>query len=1090
MATPFIVYKASAGAGKTYTLVKEYLKMAFSLGEDRLDEGFRSILAITFTKKATAEMKDRILNDLDKIARKPAVPHSGGIAADVLDALNDDGMAVSGEQLQRMAGELRNLILHRYSDLSVSTIDSFMHRIVRTFAHDLGQPANFEVTTEQQKLLEEAVASIMSKAGTAGNEDLTDVLKTFADSRMEDGKGYRLDYEIENLGKQLFREDADERLGQLATLELKDFKTIRQHLVAEKKKMEAAMRAKGSEMLAMLNAAGLDVDTAAGKSRGYYNYYVKMSNGKMEEASKSVVDAFENGAFTVAKCPPALAASVDAMRPQLVAKYEEISQLMDDAIRRCNTCDILCRDIYSLAVLNMLDKEMHHYSHDNDIVHMSDFNKVINAVVEDEENPAPFVYERLGNRYRHLLIDEFQDTSVMQWHNLVPLVENGVSQGMESLVVGDGKQSIYRFRQGDVQQFVRLPHVDGMKHHGQSLSMPGNYIVKNIEYNRRSAEAIVTFNNELFSFLAREVYVDNPMVQSIYIGRDNNGDLLPELHEELRQKKHKKIKGHVEVNFVAKADADEAGFQDVNEAIYDGIMRTIQRLKQRCGYAYKDMVILTRTNAEIAEIGRYMMQHSDVPQTSTESFYLVESHAVMAVIAALRLLHNQADRTAEADLAYRLAALGIDGGQWSAQTDQWADMMVRQVNDSAVKQLNLAYLASLDLYDCCEEIVRELKLDGIDTLYVSSLLNYVANFTAHHRQDVGEFLQWFEESNRDSGDMRRRLSSSTPEEIDAVQLMTIHKAKGLGRPVVLCLLPAKNKRSSKLWVDVPPVLTEGDGPSLPTAFVELSDRKSIFDDVRRNDVMMSEVDSLNMLYVALTRATEQLYLFCPDPTDIKTKSQKELDERLAADRRYPAMLYRFVNEKGYDCGDELFVHPVDEEEERPKKQTTVRRLSYADWTERVLIASPSEGALTPLQAEKIRFGNYAHDLLAGVRHSGEVEEAIARFAATSMATDDEMHRLADLARRAVNDPSARRFFDPAYEVKNECEIAIDGHRERPDRVVFTPDETWVVDFKTGEHLDSYSEQVQRYCTALRQMGYPNVSGWLLYLEPNVEVEAV
>ncbi len=1096
VSNPFIIYKASAGAGKTYALVREYLKMAFSLGEKRLDEGFRSILAITFTKKATGEMKERILNDLAIMAKEPAVPGAGGIAADVLDGLNAEGVATTPEQLQRMAEKLRSAILHNYTDLSVSTIDSFMHRIVRTFAHDLGQPANFEVTTEQQKILDEAVVNIISRAGTERYEDLSAVLQAFADSRMEEGKGFNLESEIKMLGKQLFNEDAGDHLQQLSTLDLKDFVTIRNDLVAEKRRVEAQVQAKGKEMIALLQAAGLTAETANGKSRGYYGFFDKMANGefangKVDEVQKSVVNAFEDDKLTATKCPADLVASVDAMKPRLMAKYEEVKALLADAGPRKNTCDLLLRNIYSMALLNLLDKEMRTYAHDNDMVHLSDFNKMINAVVEDEENPAPFVFERLGNRYSHMLIDEFQDTSIMQWHNLVPLVENGVSQGMESLVVGDGKQSIYRFRQGDVRQFVRLPFVDGMKHHGKVLSMPGNYRIENIKHNRRSASAIVNFNNALFNYLAREVYgadvatgqEANAMVQSIYIGRDANGDLKPEPDQELRQELYKKENGHVEVNFVAKADAEEGGFESVEDAIYDGVLRTIQRLKEKCGYSYKDIVVLARTNAQLAAIGRYLMQHSDVPQTSTESFYLVESHAVMAVIAVLRLMHNAADRTAEADLAFRLAALGIDGGRWAAVTDQWAAEPKKVDSARLPEGLNLNYLAALDLYDCCEEIVRVLKLDGIDTLYMSSLLNYVADFASHHRQDVGDFLKWFDDKNK-GGESRKKLSASSSEEVDAVQLMTIHKAKGLGKPVVICPLFFETVHSPKVWVDVPSSLASAKGPTLPTAFVGLPDKKTYFDDVRKQEVMMNEVDELNMLYVALTRPTEQLYIFCPDPSDIKNPKARDL--------RYPTLLYNFVNAKGYESGDALFVHQEKGggAEEKPKRQEHVRKLSYTDWTDRVLIASPSEDALTPLQESKIRFGNYAHDLLADVCHAGEVEDAIKRFAAKGQANDDEMARLADMARRAVSDEATRRFFDPAYEVKNECELVRDGRRERPDRVVITPQETWVVDFKTGEHLDSYSDQVRRYCEALRDMGYPNVSGWLLYLEPEVEVVAV
>ena len=1069
MATrPFIVYKASAGSGKTYALAKEYLKMAFSLGPGRLDEGFRSILAITFTKKATGEMKDRILDDLEKIARKPAVPHSGGIAADVLDALNDDGIATTPEQLQEMAARLRSTILHHYSDLSVSTIDSFMHRIVRTFAHDMGQPMNFDVMLDEDKIVDEAVALLLSLIGTEGEEELTDMMKSYAESNMEEGGSYRIERSIKELAKLLFDEDTGKSLKQLSALDFASYKAIRQGYAKEAREHESDIRRLAAEMLRELDSIGLDSSMALRGKNGYYGYLCRLAVaddvGKMP--GKSTVQAFEEGQLTGKKCPAGIAAAAEAALPRLKRLYDGMMR----GIVYYNTCNVLKKQLYSTALLNRLDKLIRQYSHENEIIHLSEFNKMINAVVEDEDNPAPFIFERLGNRYRHFLVDEFQDTSIMQWHNLVPLLENGVSQRHESLVVGDGKQSIYRFRQGDVQQFLRLPHVDGMKHHGKTLSLPGNHVVKELKENRRSGEAIVKFNNEFFSYLARYVYSDNPLVQSIYIGHDAEGGLLPERQEELRQLPYKKYKGHVEVDIVSKDDAAEGGFESVDDAIFDGVLRTIRHLVEHCGYRYKDIVVLARNNAELATIGNYLSAHSDIPQTSTESFYLSESHAVMAVIAVLRLLRNGADRCAEADLHFRLASLGIDGGRWAEVCERWANGV-----SSLPPGLDMPYLASLDIYDCCEEIVRMLHLDGIDTLYVASLLDRVAGFAAKHRQDVGDFLEWFDE--------QKSLSAASSEEADAVQMLSIHKSKGLGKPVVICTLWAERSHAPRLWVDVPDGMKRGDSPSLPTARVELpSEKSTLFDAQFNHETMLNDVDELNALYVALTRPKEQLFIFCPDPADRSTAK--------AHDRSFPTLLSLFVDNRGYDRGDEDFRHLEDEDDKAPKPQRRITHISHPDWTGRVLIASPSEKAITPLQEGKIRFGIYAHDLLAGVRHADDVEAAIERFRATGQATDEEMHRLAELARRVVGDEAARRFFAPGHKVKNECELVTDGRRVRPDRVVFTPDETWVVDFKTGEHLDGYRKQVNDYCRALREMGCPNVSGWLLYLQPDVAVEKV
>lgn len=1073
METPFVIYKASAGAGKTYTLVKEYLMMVFAGGEELLASGFRSVLAITFTNKAAAEMKDRIMHELDVMAAAPVDPDGDGMGPDILRTLRLTGgrwKDADGKRLSRMAAQLRSLMLHHYSDLSVSTIDSFMHRIVRTFAHDLGQPMNFEVKVDQQEMIEQAVAQLMSLAGTEGQEELTEVLRAFAESEMEDNRNYNIERQMADLAEQLFREDIGSHLQRLERLSPADFKAIHGRYMGLLRAAEASLAQVGTDMLATLHAAGLTEETAPYGMSGYYGFVSRLAEGAVTEPSTRTVAAFEEGRLTAAKAPAALKVAAEAALPRLQELYRQLPPLMV----RCNTCRAVLKNLYSVALLGLLDSQMRRYSHDNEVVHLSDFNRLINKVVEDEENPAPFIFERLGNRYRHFLIDEFQDTSVMQWHNLVPLIENGVSQGYRSLVVGDGKQSIYRFRQGDVEQFIRLPRVEGMRHHGRSLALQGNFDVENLESNHRSGKAIVDFNNRFFSYLARELYADNPKVQEIYLGHGADGAVVPEGSEELRQRPAKHYEGYVKVEFVSEAQAKEEGFERVKEAIYERVLQTINMLVQERGYAYKDIVVLTRSNAELGQVSSYLSRHSSVPQTSTESFYLTESHAVMAIIATLRVLHDRTDRVAVADLLHRLAALGmIDGETLAASVDSF--LSDGKPQGMPALPVNLDYLASFDLYGCCEEIVRQLHLDGIDTSYVASLLNRVAAFTATHRQNVGDFLEWF--------DAQKNLSAAASEELNAVQLLTIHKSKGLGKPVIICPLGYGSSHAAELWVDADGDVLCADGgdgkvPALPTAYVSLSaDVPTNFEPQRQREQTMSEVDDLNILYVAFTRPKEQLYVFSPDPGDIKKRRQRDL--------RYPALLYSFAPE-GVSEGDPQF-HSIGSDDGQKKEVAEVRQLSFSDWTSKVRIASPSEKAATALLESKIRFGIYAHDLLAGVAHAADVDAAVARFAATQTVDSEEMAALSELAHRVVSHPDTARFFDPALRVSNECELVTDGKRLRPDRVVFVPDATWVIDFKTGVPLSEHGDQVAEYCRALEAMGYPSVSGYIVYLMPDISV---
>ena len=419
---------------------------------------------------------------------------------------------------------------------------------------------------------------------------------------------------------------------------------------------------------------------------------------------------------------------------------------------------------------------------------------------------------------------------------------------------------------------------------------------------------------------------------------------------------------------------------------------------------------------------------------------------------------------------------------WASAALNSADQtsLRKQVLAEAGIRLDLDYLSALGLYDCCEEIVRCLRIDGLDTPYVASLLDKVASFTSAYRHSVADFLEWF--------DSKDKLAVSSAEGVDAVQMLTIHKAKGLGKPVVICPLAAVSDHPAEMWVslnadsgfarlrnDLP-----GGTPELPTAYVSLNGTDStLFDPVRDQERLMAEVDDLNVLYVAFTRPMERLYVFSPDHGDLKKPKPDDV--------RYPALLHYFCPQ-GWQSGDETFVHTarsgIDGE---LKPVVRLERISFPDWTERVRVASPAEKALTRLAEDKVRFGTYVHDLLSRVAAPGDVEAAVATFAAEMDLDQSEADRVSALAREVVEHPATARFFNSGGTVKNECELIAGGRLMRPDRLVLLPDETWVVDFKTGEPLPDHHRQVADYCKAVEDMGLPRVSGYLVYLQPEVKV---
>lgn len=1075
---PFVICKAAAGSGKTFNLVKEYLKLAMAGGPGNVKTRFRGILAITFTNKAANEMKTRIMGYLGEMAAHGADPGKSKMGRALLPTLNEERAArhlpmLTDSDLRDMAADLRSAILHRYSDLSVCTIDSFMHRVVRTFAHDLEQPVNFEVMIEQDDLAEHAVSGLMALVGTPGNEALTEVVKRFSVSNMEEDKGFDIVGSLNSLSRQLFSEGTDAYLRSLSRYSLEDYLEMHAGYKKYCADFEESVEALGAKAMKLLRGIGMGMEHCNRGKTGFYGFFARMEafrdsvrEHKVLTPNSYVVNVFESADYSgdlLCKSKTTFPGTETIAQP-LREIYFQLKERLDGPLVDYNTCRLLLGRLYSMALLGELDRQMRAYAKDNEVVHLSDFNRLINRVVQEE--PMPFVYERLGTRYHHFLIDEFQDTSVLQWQNLVPLVEGGVSEGRESLVVGDGKQAIYRFRQGDVRQFVALPKVEGMKLHGQTLSLPGNYDMRSLDVNYRTADDVVGFNNDFFSWLVRRHYADVDLARRIYLG--NDGD-CEEGREELRQRvdeeRTDRPKGHVGITFVAPDD---------REAVSRRVFEIVNHLIDDCGYYARDIMILGRTKRELASVGSYLLEHSSLELNSAESFYLRNSEVVMALVAALRCLHDGADRVAAAEMLHRLNALGI-----TKETHDEAFFADGQVDLQAALaaegiDFNVGYLLSLDLYGCMEELMRRLHLDESDMAYTSSLLNRAATFAARHKQGLGDFLEWF--------DNHPDLSAASADGGNAVRLMTIHKAKGLQARVVICPFFSSSLRGNEIWVDATKVFSPGD-KSLPAAYVSLSRSTSTrFDPERDRERESAAVDDLNILYVAFTRPEEQLYVVCQEP--------EEKGEALT----YARMLKEYLEGRS-DFGDKDFPRVEKEkgdEGQELSKEVYVSRIDSGNWMERLNIASRTEKAMTPLLEERVRFGIHAHALLASILHADDrVDELIAAFMNKEKIEPEERTRLEALVREVLSHPDTARFFNPAYRVKNECDLTDGSEAGRPDRVVFAPDATWVVDFKTGADLhDEYDRQVRRYCRAIEAMGYPNVSGWLLFLQPSVRVRQV
>ncbi|MBP5190504.1 MAG: UvrD-helicase domain-containing protein [Bacteroidales bacterium] len=1051
----FVICRASAGSGKTYTLVRQFIEIAISEASDeQIRIRFRQILAITFTNKAANGMKARIMSRLhDIVVNNPDVQKLVSEMADHLE--------ISNEEVVRRCSVLQSAILHNYSDLSICTIDSFVHRIVRTFAHDLNLPMNFNVQIDNQEILQNVIDELLSLAGNPNETALTRLLCAYTESRMESGKGYKIENTILELSKEVLKEESPRYLSQLEKIDLDQYIQIHRRLTSRVRAYESTLSSVAQAFIDACASHGLDADSFPYKGSSVYAFILALANGnydKINKPHKRIDEAYNSGCLHSKTTPKDKLPAFQAVVPPFRKVYETIN----DQLVRYNTDRLLLANLYGLALLDKVNRIKNNYCNANEIVHISEFNKRIDQQVASE--PAPFIYERIGNRYHNYLIDEFQDTSRLQWLNFLPLFDEAMTysfhdavpeNGRQSLVVGDGKQAIYRFRQGNVKQFIQLPKVDSTLH---GLSLQREARIDRLKHNFRTLANIVHFNNRFFTSLINTHFNHNEQLRQLYIGQADDG------HPELEQQPVKEG-GFVSLSFSPK--------EELIPHIADIIRHQVDDLH----YSYGDIMVLARDNDTLVRISDHLtsaLQHP-VPIVSSESFVLSKSNAVLLLHNLLRYLHNPSDRVA----ALQSLQLAVKCGSLNTQVDSdtlvWQlrkeNFVLEQVLDTYGIQFNPDYLRTLSLYDCCEHLVRLLKIDQNDSAYVASFLNEVASYMQHPHPSLHRLVEYLD-------DKIDRLSCSTATDIDAVQLMTIHKAKGLESKIVILALPYKRSPIKQLWV----TSHDDDTTTPPVALVNMQSVTTSFDADFDNERALIEIDRVNLLYVAMTRPEEKLFVCCDDTT--------------SADSFAP-MLRSFVksDNESTEIDDVNYVVGNDFDNPRwaaPKKATAeccrtidIDSVSFPQWENRISIAAQNDALLSIIDADNRRYGIVIHNLLAQIITPDDIPQVVSSYAHSNHIPPQDADAILQRIQRMVSNPENRRYFDPEYTVRCEAPIAINGTTRRPDRIVFAHDQTWVVDFKTGTRNDEshkkYQRQVAEYADALTAMGYPNVQPVIIYL---------
>ena len=1070
----FVIYRASAGAGKTYTLVRQFIETAIS-SQSQLEHRFEHILAITFTNKAANGMKERIMSQLHSIVEGGSEKLCNEMAG---------RLSISKEEVRRRCAIVQSAILHHYSELSVCTIDSFVHRLVRTFAHDLKLPMNFDVLIDNQQIIQSAVDELLALAGTEGWEPLTEVLCAYTQSRMDMGKSYRLEKQLSELAKEIFKEQTPRYLEKLKEVKMEDYVEIHKWLSEECHKVEKQLTTEAEKLMTAMRNEGLKVEDFPYKSNGALSLFIRLEErdySKLNDPYKRAETAYDKGLWG-SKTSKGMKLKMENLMPVYKEVYDAVKNILAKELTTYNSRQLLLSNLFGLAMLSQLNRIKDEYYHDNEIVHISEFNKKIADEVMNE--PTPFIYERIGSRYYNYMIDEFQDTSKLQWSNFLPLLDEAMTHdfavdtatpGTQSIVVGDGKQAIYRFRQGDVRQFMMLPNVESRLH---GLSLAGNSDVETLEHNYRTLKNIVEFNNRFFESIIRKHYAPtkenpgNPELTKLYLGKL---DLGVGDDPDLKQIPVKEG-GYVQISF-----SDEDG-------IYENILKTIRHQVDDLGYNYGDIMILARDNATLVSIADYITANggeNGVPIVSSESFLLSRSPEVLLLQSLLDYIYNPRNRVA----ALQAIRLWKNGMEWQLR-DMDFDMeklmegLLPAIDGRRAFDVN--YLRTLPLYDLCETLIRIFKLEGSGNRFLSTFMNVVNNFVQKGHADLGEFVKFLDEK-------MDRLSSATATDLDAVQLMTIHKAKGLEAKIVLYALPQKRARNNSVWVEV----DEGKKNEflLPVAFVGTQKNSTIFDETFKEEARLNDMDRINVLYVAMTRPEEKLFVFCEDVKNAEdsTSNQALLKAFVMSEKSTAQKIALPTDGEPTDMPKEISVFAVGEDNRKSEASDKgdasqivgIDRIIYPDWGGRVSIAQQSAALLSPFDEDNRRYGILIHDLLSQIRVAEDVEAVVNNYCKEHELSDTIREDILSRIKAMMESDDNSRFFDGKHRVMCEVSIAVEGNVKRPDRIVFAENETFVVDFKTGSRDErihkKYLHQVSEYARALTDMGYPNVKPVIVYL---------
>lgn len=1073
-----IVYKASAGSGKTFTLVYEYIKYLYIEQSGFITKGYwienvhRQILAVTFTNKSTIEMKERIINSLHSISCGTHSLYIRKLKEDipVLARLDDDKV------IKDTAARLMSDILQDYSLFRVQTIDAFFQQIIRSFANELNLNNNYAVELDGDSILEEAVDNMLSSLTPDDSNNILEWLTEFTKDQIEDRNSWNPRSGLIKLSKLLMSEsyilNREEDQTDCSISELKEYKRRLKGIVADfKTKIDSIC----SEVHDILRKYGLEPDdTTLFKAHTLSPFSWNYLQKNKFNFTATFIKTVENESWIKAKktAEPELISCISACAGRLV----ECCRGEDK--RRYVTANAVLKNMYILGILNEIQNNVSRICRDNDCMIISSTSDFIHQVIKGAD--TPFIYEKVGVTTKHFMIDEFQDTSGMQWKNFVPLLHESVDNGNESLLVGDVKQSIYRWRNGDWK----------ILHENVTREFNGNVQEKNLEFNYRSEKKIIEFNNCIYGNLPNRI--DGKLRLQI---ADNVSINLTDVYGNVIQKTDRTTDdGYVRCRFF-----DDNKELDFEEESLDDLVSVLSKRRDYSGTA-----ILVRTNAE-AEIIARRLDYENIPFFSNNALNVASDKAVKLIVATIRYVIQDDENLVYAEFVslyneviLHRCSTDEDFAFLSQYNGHGCDFFVK--NGLKEKQAAFDSLKQMPLLRMIQSVNNLFELDSIDdrihSVYIRAFIDKVQEYCSSYSADILEFLRYWDKCGNN-------LFIPMPEDDNAVEIMTIFKSKGLEFDAVFIPffdwdIAIKSGFENIRMLNVKN--SDFHHPNVNSVPVNIANGKDLLDSYFSDEILDEfqncSLDVLNIMYVATTRAKKELYVNALIP-------QNTTASGAIGKINLPELTREILKASGnvgkYDENTGIYEYGEPISDEMPVDASKKDGLTADFLGEHYPVASIEENESRMTlhyhksdtfldNYEAINKGIVMHSLFERINTVDDIDNAIKSLEEEGDINPSQKEDVYMFVNSLFENETIASWFSDEYSAFNETEI-YDSRQDkiyRPDRILFnrTDNSITVIDYKFGEKNAAlhgkYEKQVDNYMNILKEMGCRSVKGYILY----------